>query len=79
MRFRDEIMGDYTGQTRAQTLVETIVSVGSGFIIAWTLTYYILPLWGFHPTVKDAGLITLVYTGASLIRTFVVRRVFNGL
>ena len=63
-------------QSPKHSLYETLTSVGTGFIISWTLTYYVLPLWGFLPTVGEAGAITLVYTGASLIRTFIVRRIF---
>lgn len=61
------------------SLLETLVSVGTGFIIAWIITYHVLPLWGFHPTVGESGFITMVYTGASLIRTFIMRRIFNAL
>ncbi len=56
---------------------ETLIDVGIGFGVAWALTYFILPLWGFVPSVGAATEVTLLYTGTSMLRKYGVRWVFE--
>lgn len=64
-------------QPRYLSIIETIVNVFVGFLVSLLLTFYILPLWGFVPTVKQATEITIIYTLASLIRGYTIRRIFK--
>lgn len=65
-------------QSKKISAIETLASTSAGFIISLMLAYYILPIWGFEPAVKEALEITIVFTLASLIRGYVVRRIFNN-
>lgn len=67
------------GQSRKHSVTEAAASTIAGFAISLVLTYYVLPLWGFIPSAKQALEITIVFTLASLIRGYAIRRVFNKL
>jgi len=58
-------------------VVETVATVGSGFMVSWCIAYWILPLWGYDVPLGTATEITLVYTVAALIRVYAVRRFFR--
>ena len=65
------------GQTRKRSAIEAVTNVVLGLIVSWTITFLLLPIWGLEPTIVEAFQITLLFTVASLIRLFVVRRGFN--
>ena len=56
---------------------ETAFDVGIGFGISWAVTYWILPYWGFEPSVRSAIEVTLLYTGTSIIRKYGIRWIFE--
>lgn len=66
-------------QTRTGSLVEAIANIVVGFTINWTANMLVLPLFGFHVTAADAFGIGVVFTVISLVRSYVLRRWFNGL
>lgn len=66
-------------QSRKVSAIEAFTSVAIGFCVSWVLTFYVLPWWGFEPSIRHASEITAVYTVASIIRSYAVRRIFNGL
>lgn len=55
-----------------------IVSTAAGFIISLALTFTVLPAFGYAVTAPHAWGITLIYTAASLLRGYAVRRAFNA-
>jgi len=59
------------------SVTETTLNIGSGMVIAWGLTYYVLPaVWGLTPSAGAAVEITALYTGVSWIRSYTWRRIF---
>jgi hypothetical protein len=66
-------------QTRSQSWFEAWANIAIGFGINLAANLAILPLFGFHPTVSDAFGIGVLFTVISLIRSFVLRRIFNRL
>jgi polyferredoxin len=64
-------------QTRRVSAIETIVSTAAGFLVSLLLTFTVLPSFGYAVTSGHAWGITAIYTAASLLRGYVVRRVFN--
>lgn len=66
-----------TRQSHRLSILETLVDVSTGFVISWAITWLLLPLWGYSPTVGAAIEITAVFTVASLSRKYVIRRIFN--
>lgn len=59
------------------SLLEAIASTAIGFAVSWALTFLVLPYWGFTPSPGQALHITLIYTGASLLRSWAVRAAFR--
>lgn len=66
-------------QTRKGSLVEAAANIAVGFAINWTANMVVLPAFGFHVTGAQAFHIGLVFTAISLVRSYVLRRWFNGL
>ena len=64
-------------QSRRMSLVEVATNYAIGIALSWLITYYLMPVWGFEQSVSAASWATAVYTVASVVRTYAVRRVFN--
>ncbi len=63
-------------QSRTMSAIETTLNIGSGMIVAWCLTYFILPLWGYAYSGYQAAQITILYTAVSWVRSYLWRRLF---
>lgn len=67
-------------QTKKGSLVESLTNIVVGFTLNWWLNILTLPfLWDAKHPKMSALYIGIVYTIASLIRSFSLRRVFNKL
>lgn len=67
-------------QTITGSFIESWVNIFIGFGINFCANMLILPLFGFHElTLGKNFAIGLIFTAISLIRSFIVRRYFNGL
>lgn len=66
-------------QSKSMSLVEAISNVFIGYLVATAATYIILPLHGYNVTTAHALSISLAFTLISLIRSYLLRRVFNRL
>lgn len=67
------------GQSRRHSAAESVANVLVGYIIATGSNMIVLPAFGYAVSVADAAGIGLVFTVISLIRSYVLRRVFNWL
>ena len=65
------------GQTRLGSWLEAWANIAVGFAINWAANMIVLPWFGFHVTASTAFHIGLVFTVISLVRSYVLRRVFN--
>lgn len=65
------------GQPRSHSVFETISNVFIGYWIGVLTQIIIFPLYGIHVSFRDNASITLIFTIISLIRSYVVRRIFN--
>lgn len=67
-------------QTKFGSVIESLANIAVGFTINFTANLIILPLFGFHNlTVRNNFIIGILYTVISLVRSYVLRRYFNGL
>jgi polyferredoxin len=67
-------------QSKTTSALETIISVGAGYIISLVLNLYFLPLFVVdisNQILTTAIIIGSVYTGVSLIRSYCFRRFFE--
>ena len=64
-------------QSKKMSLIETIVSVTIGYIIALVSQLVIFPVFNIEVSLTDNLLIGLFFTVVSIIRGYYVRRFFN--
>lgn len=65
-------------QTIKGSIIEAWANIAIGFAINYTANLLILPLFGFHTLTAGKNFeIGLLYTIISLVRSFVLRRLFN--
>ena len=58
-------------------IIESIIDVGSGFILAILIQLLIFPLFGLHPTILDSIGIALIFTVFSMTRSAIWRWYFR--
>lgn len=66
-------------QTKLGSFVEAWANIAVGFGINFTANMLVLPIFGFQVTASDAFGIWIIFTVISLVRSYVLRRWFNGL
>ena len=64
-------------QSRRMSAIETATNIPIGFVVSWLLGFYLLPIWGFEQSGKAVTTVTIIYTVASIVRSYTVRRAFN--
>ena len=65
------------GQTRTQSMLETITNIGTGFLLSLVVTFYVFPWYGHHVTHSENLQITAIFTLVSIVRSYFFRRIFN--
>lgn len=66
-------------QTKLGSFIEAWANIAVGFSINFFANMTILPLFGFKVSAGSAFEIGLIFTVISLVRSYVLRRWFNGL
>jgi hypothetical protein len=61
------------------SLVESATNVVVGFLLALLTQFTIFPLFGLALSVADNLLISSIFTAVSLLRSFILRRLFEAL
>lgn len=64
-------------QSKRNSLLEAFTNVLVGFVIAIATQVAVFPLFGIHIPLEQDLLIGLIFTVVSLVRSYVLRRVFN--
>jgi len=59
--------------------VESIANVVVGYGVAVVTQMLVFPLFGLHASLNQNLMMGLVFTGASLVRSYFLRRVFETL
>ena len=60
-----------------RSLIESIIDVGSGFVLAILIQLYIFPLFGLYPSILDSIGIALIFTVVSITRSWIWRIIFK--
>jgi len=66
-------------QSRLMSAVESIANVVVGYGIAVTTQIMVFPFFGLTASLGDNLLLGIIFTVVSLVRSYTLRRVFNGL
>jgi uncharacterized membrane protein (DUF485 family) len=64
-------------QSKKQSLIEALTNIFIGYFVALASQMVIFPLFDIHISVSDNIWIGVWFTVISIIRSYVVRRVFN--
>ena len=66
-------------QSRLMSLVEAVANVVVGYGVAVVTQILIFPIFGLHTTLAQNLQIGLLFTGVSIIRSFLLRRLFEAI
>lgn len=66
------------GQSIHHSILETITNVVVGYALAVLTQLIVFPLYGITTTFNQNVQVGLIFTVVSLIRSYVLRRMFNG-
>jgi len=66
-------------QSKRHSIIETLVSTAIGFIVSLILVNIVLPIYNFPVNLGQSIGITVIFTVASILRGYCVRRSFNWL
>jgi len=64
-------------QSKKRSFVEAVTNVLVGYLVAVISNLIVLPLFGYQVSLFDGFAIGVVFTVISLIRSYMIRRVFN--
>lgn len=64
-------------QSRLMSAVEAATNVLIGYLVSVAANIIVLPMFGYDVTIFDSFAIGLAFTAISLVRSYVLRRVFN--
>lgn len=65
-------------QSRFMSAVEACVNVLIGYLVSIVGQIVIFPIFGINVSMVEHAAIGLMFTGISLIRSYMLRRLFNG-
>ena len=64
-------------QSKKESLLESITNNIVGYSVNFFMNLLILPIFGFNPSLSQNAKIGLLFTGVSLVRSYVLRRIYN--
>ncbi len=64
-------------QSKRESMIESLTSVGIGWLIGVILNMLVLPLFDYDVSLTDGILISIIFTAVSVIRSYAIRRSFN--
>lgn len=65
-------------QTRLMSLIESVANIVVGYGVAVITQLLVFPLFGLAASLSDNLVIGLIFTIASLARSYALRRLFNA-
>lgn len=66
-------------QSKKLSLIESIVNVVSSFVIGVITQILVFPFYGLKISVMANISLTLIFSLTSFIRSYILRRIFNGI
>ena len=64
-------------QSRLMSAIEAIANLVIGYLVSVAANIIVLPTFGYDVTIADSFAIGLAFTAISLVRSYILRRVFN--
>lgn len=64
-------------QSKKRSWAEAWINIFIGYSISFVANLLVFPAFGYNISVQDNVFITIIYTGISLVRQYVIRRWMN--
>lgn len=64
-------------QSKKYSLIESITNTVVGFLVSLIIQMCIYPIMCIPVTIEQNIIITMVFTAVSILRGYVIRRIFN--
>ena len=64
-------------QSKLESLIESVITVGSGLIVAVIIQLLIFPLYYIEITLFENIQLATIFTSISIIRIYIIRRYFS--
>ena len=64
-------------QSKLDSLIESVITVGSGLIVAVIIQLLIFPLYDIEITLFENIQLATIFTSISIIRIYIIRRYFS--
>ena len=64
-------------QSKLESLIESVITVGSGLIVAVIIQLLIFPLHDIEITLFENIQLATIFTSISIIRIYIIRRYFS--
>jgi len=64
-------------QSKNKSLIETLTQTFSGLVLSFIIQIILYPIMGIPVTIGQNVIITIVFVIASIVRGYIVRRIFN--
>ena len=65
------------GQSKLGSFMESITNIAIGITIGFISNIIVLPAFGYAVSLADGFMISLVFTAISLVRSYIIRRIYN--
>lgn len=65
-------------QTKLSSLIEACIGTAIGLVVSMALSYIVYPMFGHNFTFAQNVGIVVIFTVASVVRSYIVRRCFNA-
>lgn len=66
-------------QSKKHSAFEAVANVAIGYLVSVLANILVLPAFGYNVTITDSFAIGIAFTIISLVRSYVLRRLFNRL
>ena len=70
-------VNEQVGQSKLESLIESIINTSLGFLVALITQILIYPIFDIEVSFEYQTLLALIFTSVSLVRGYIVRRYFN--
>tara|TARA_R110000824_G_scaffold177096_1_gene356338 strand:+ start:162 stop:389 length:228 start_codon:yes stop_codon:yes gene_type:complete len=64
-------------QSKKASLIEALINVTVGYLVAVLANYIVLPMFGYMVNIADSFYIGIVFMVIGIIRSYLLRRLFN--
>tara|TARA_R100000742_G_C4260908_1_gene78702 strand:+ start:472 stop:681 length:210 start_codon:yes stop_codon:yes gene_type:complete len=65
-------------QSKRMSFIESLTNVIVGYLVAVGANYIVLPMFGYMVSVADSFYIGIVFMVIAIVRSYILRRMFNG-